>query len=248
MSGFKDHFSHNSAGYASSRPDYPESLFSYLADLAPGNNCAWDCATGTGQSARQLQHYFSKVIATDASASQINSAHGSDKIEYLVSPAEQTPIKTDTVDLVTVSQALHWFNIESFFSEAERVLKNNGILAVWSYSFLTVDSDIDQLVNDFYHHTLNGFWPEERKMVETGYATVIFPFQNIEADSFSIKRNWSMDQLLAYLDTWSAVEKFKKAHGYNPLTDLKEVMLPVWRNEADVKPVSWPVTLHVCRK
>ena len=90
---FKDYFSENSHHYENFRPLYPPALFNYLASIASHQQCAWDCATGTGQSAIILADYFSQVIATDASANQINSATTKQGIKYYVADAENSHIK-----------------------------------------------------------------------------------------------------------------------------------------------------------
>ena len=68
---FRDYFSSHSKEYAWHRPSYPESMFDYLASLAPGRELAWDCGTGNGQAALALTNNFQQVVATDASAAQV---------------------------------------------------------------------------------------------------------------------------------------------------------------------------------
>ncbi len=113
---FKDHFSGHAGQYARFRPQYPEALFSYLALLAPARELAWDCATGNGQAAIGLAAHFERVIATDASSQQIESAEPHSRVEYRVAPAENSRLPADSVDLVTVAQAVHWFDVPAFFT------------------------------------------------------------------------------------------------------------------------------------
>ena len=68
--------------------------------------------------------HFEKVIATDASAQQIESAEPAKRISYRVAPAEASGIDPASVDLILVAQALHWFDLDRFFTEAKRVLKD----------------------------------------------------------------------------------------------------------------------------
>ena len=118
---FRDHFSAQAADYAKFRPLYPKELFRYLVTVAPGNELAWDCATGNGQAAVALGEVFERVIATDASEKQIGNAEPHPRVEYRVAPAEASGIESTTVDLVTVAQALHWFDLERFDAEVETV-------------------------------------------------------------------------------------------------------------------------------
>lgn len=87
---FKDHFSFDSGGYKKYRPKYPKTLFSYLSSISPAKNLAWDCATGTGQTAKGLAEQFKKVAATDPSVSQLKNADRNDNIFYVASTAEQS--------------------------------------------------------------------------------------------------------------------------------------------------------------
>ena len=161
MIQFKDHFSAQAGAYVKYRPGYPNELFKHLASLAPARELAWDCATGTGQAALGLVNHFDKVIATDASAKQISNAIPHEKIDYRVAPAEHAPIADNAVDLVVVAQALHWFETASFFAETKRVLKDRGIIAVWSYNLLRASPEVDAIIDDFYENTLGEYWPPE---------------------------------------------------------------------------------------
>ena len=67
---------------------------------------------------------FDRVIATDASEKQIANAQSHKIVEYRVAPAENSGIESETIDLIMVAQALHWFDLDRFYAEARRVLKN----------------------------------------------------------------------------------------------------------------------------
>ena len=127
MPRFRDHFAFASAAYASFRPDYPEELFSWLRTSTPRRDRAWDCGTGTGQAAIALARHFDQVVATDASPSQLASAAAVDHVHYAAMAAEAAALGTATIDLVTVAQALHWFDVRKFFGEVDRVLKPDGV-------------------------------------------------------------------------------------------------------------------------
>lgn len=115
-SSFADHFSGHADQYAAARPTYPEELFKFLAKISPRHDLAWDCATGSGQAAQGLASYFDKVIATDASEEQIrNAASKADNVHYRTAAAEQSGIEENSINLVTVAQALHWFDFDGFY-------------------------------------------------------------------------------------------------------------------------------------
>lgn len=245
---FKDHFSGHAEQYAQFRPRYPESLFSYLALLAPARELACDCATGNGQAAVGLGAHFERVVATDASPQQIERAEPHPRVEYRVAPAENSGLPADSADLVTVAQALHWFDIPAFFAEARRVLRLGGVIAVWAYNLLGITPEVDALVNRFYLETTAPFWPPERVIVESGYRDLEFPFAKITPPQFEMSARWNLEQLLGYLRTWSATQKFIRARGFDPVGTLGAELCYVWQPAAAARVVRWPLSLLVGRK
>ena len=222
----KDNFSTQADVYAKYRPQYPDTLFEYIMSFVKEKNLAWDCGTGNGQTAKELSKYFDKVYATDISSKQIEHAAKKSNINYVVEPAEKTSLKNNTVDLVTVSQALHWFNFEKFYAEVKRVAKPTAVIAVWTYSLLQTDPVTDTLIHDYHFKTLEKYWDEERKYVDDGYKTIPFPFKKIDNPEFFIELNWNTEDLEGYFNTWSALQKFIKVNNYNPVPDLmKEIKL-----------------------
>jgi SAM-dependent methyltransferase len=243
---FKDHFSGHAAEYAQFRPRYPEELFRHLASITPARSCAWDCATGNGQAAVALAKRFDRIMATDASAQQIESAERHERIRYKVAPAERSGLDDESVDLVTVAQALHWFDIPAFFAEAQRVLKPGGIVAVWAYNLLSVSPETDELVNEFYYETTGPFWPPERAMIETAYSGIEFPFEELTAPTLAMEARWTLDQLLGYLRTWSATQKFIAARRFDPVVSLGEKLVACWQSESRL--VRWPLSIRIGKR
>jgi SAM-dependent methyltransferase len=223
-------------------------MFAYLADLVSDHRLAWDCATGNGQAAVPLSEFFERVIATDASEEQIRTATPNPSIEYRVAPAEKSNLETATCNLITVAQALHWFDLPAFYNEAKRVLKPEGVLAAWSYNLLRIDPSIDAIVNRFYDKTVGPFWPPERKIVETGYRDLSFPFEEISAPEFSMTAEWSIDALLGYLRTWSASKRYHQEIGRDPVTLIERELRDAWPDNADRLHVGWPLVIRLGRK
>ena len=243
---FKDHFSTVSQAYRAFRPVYPESLYAFLASLAPSPGIAWDCGTGSGQAAIALAGYFRRVIATDASLAQIEQAPPLPNVEYIVAPAEQTPIEAGTVDLVCVAQALHWFDIDTFFEEADRVLKPGGILAVWSYNLIHIEPDVDVLVKRFARETVGPFWPPERALIDASYRSIDFPYRAVATPAFTMEAAWGLDALLAYVGTWSAMQRYREQMQRDPVSELARALRPFWGKEK--KRVRWTMPLYVRRR
>ncbi len=242
---FKDHFSGHARLYARFRPRYPQALFDYLAAISPGRECVWDCATGNGQAAIGLAQHFRRVIATDASTQQIQNAEQSEGVEYRVATAEDSGIDAGSVDLVTAAQALHWFDIPAFFAEAQRVLKPTGIVAAWTYALMAISPEIDRLVDTYYRQTTAGFWPPERELVDTGYGSLAFPFEEIVPPVFEIEEHWRRDQVLGYLRSWSATQRFMAARGHDPVIGLAEEIAEFWPDGGVQRLVRWPLRVRV---
>ena len=250
MSGsFHDHFSGISNRYADFRPRYPATLFDYLSTLVPRESVVWDCAAGNGQASVDLAERFGRVVATDASREQIASAKPHPRIEYRVAPAEASGLPGEAIGLVTVAQALHWFDFERFYAEVRRVLKPGGVLAVWAYGITEVEGDaVHKLTNDFYANIVGPYWPPERMLVEEGYRTIPFPFTEIEPPIVRMEAKWALEQLLGYFSTWSATNRYIKAKGSNPVEPLREELSRVWGDPELPRLITWPVSIRIGRK
>jgi len=245
---FKDHFSGHSQEYSAFRPHYPAHLFSSLASLCASHGLAWDCATGSGQAAIGLAEYFREVIATDASTAQISNAIQKAGVTYSVAHAESSGIQADSVDLITVAQALHWFDISAFSVEVNRVLKENGVLAAWTYGLITFNEGIDEVVRSLYCDIVGEFWPFERKLVEGGYSEIDLPFDEIPIADLAMTENWSFNDLLGYLNTWSASKAYAKEYGRSPLELVRNDMLQEWGDPATLRMATWPLMVRGWRK
>lgn len=244
---FQDEFSDQAEDYARYRPAYPEALFAYLADTAPAHELAWDCATGSGQAAVALAAYFDKVIATDASQRQIEQAQVHPKVEYRVAPAEEAGPGAHDVDIVTVAQALHWFELGGFYAAVRRHLKTGGIIAVWSYNLFDCGDDIDPVIHSFYANTLGPYWPAAREQVEDGYRHLDFPFEELHPPALEMQARWNLEQVLGYLSTWSAVARYRKHTGLDPMISLRLQLAGLWGDPQATRRIRWPLNLRVGR-
>lgn len=245
---FADHFSSVAPAYAAARPSYPDALLGYLAECAPARRHAWDCGAGSGQATRALARHFDRVTASDASAAQLGQATPLPNVEYRVARAERSGLPEASVDLVTVAQALHWFDIPAFFAEAGRVLVPGGVVAVWCYGMQRVGDDaVDRVLSRFYADTVGPFWPPERRLVETEYRTLAFPFDELRPPRFEMAAAWPLPDLLAYIRTWSATARYADAHGHDPVVALAEELAPLWGPSRNARTVRWPLSLRVGR-
>lgn len=244
---FKDHFSKQAADYAKFRPQYPQELFDYLGNTAPSRQLVWDCGTGNGQAAVGLASVFDRVIATDASEKQIANAKPHDRVEYRVASAETSGIDSATIDLIMVAQALHWFDLDRFYAEAQRVLRPNGVLAASAYNLLHIESRIDEVVNRYYYEVVGSFWPPERELVEQ-FAALPFPFDEFDPPKFEMNARWNLDHLVGYLRSWSSTQRFIAAKKSDPLEQIMDDLRNAWDEPQRTRRVIWPLTLRVGRK
>lgn len=234
---FKDHFSGHAGIYRDARPRYPEALFDWLAQQAPTRALAWDAGCGNGQASIALAQHFASVIATDPSARQIAEAPAHANIEYRVEPAEACSLDSASADLVCVAQALHWFDAGAFHAQVLRVLRPRGIFAAWTYADCRVTPAIDALKDRVYVDLTGPYWPPERTHVESGYRDLPFPYEPIKVPAFEMRVDWNVDQFLAYLRSWSAVQRYIGANAHDPVTLLEADLRAAWGDA--LRPVSW---------
>ncbi|PEN11228.1 SAM-dependent methyltransferase [Longibacter salinarum] len=250
---FDDHFSGHAADYARFRPTYPDALFDAITAPCRALDLVWDCGTGNGQAAIALARRAKRVIATDASAEQIKHALPHARVEYHVAPAANVSIADNTVDLVTVAQALHWFDLDRFYPEARRVLRPGGVIAVWTYSLFHVPegdaeaSAINPVLRRYYEDVVGPYWPPERRHIETGYQSLPFPFDEIEAPEVELRMDWTLAETVGYLRTWSASQRYRAEREADPIAEIEEDLRRAWGEADRVRTLRWPAPLRIGR-
>ncbi|MGE4231708.1 MAG: class I SAM-dependent methyltransferase [Bacteriovoracia bacterium] len=243
---FKDLFSEQAADYAQFRPTYPKDLFLYLDTITENKELAWDCGTGNGQTAFELASFFKKVIATDLSEKQLQYAKKDPRIEYRLGAAENSYLLDSSADLICVSQAIHWFDHEKFFSECKRILKKEkGIIAFWCYGLLKVSEKLDQPILNFYRNIVGGFWEKERRYIDSKLQTIKFPFKEFKVPTFEMTANWNLNQLCKYFETWSATQSYIREHKEDPVRHLKIELEKAWQQPDETKNILFDFFLRV---
>jgi SAM-dependent methyltransferase len=244
----KDLFSQQAASYARFRPTFPPELYDWVAGVAPQRELAVDLGTGNGQAARELAGRFARVVALDPSEAQLANAAPHARVTYRRGEAEATGVEAGTVDLVTASQAFHWFDHARFFPEARRVLRPRGVVAVWCYALTRITPEIDAVMMELYEGYLGTYWDPERRQVEKLYADAVFPagWEELAAPPFAMRARWTVDQLVGYLGTWSALVKYKNARGEDPMRVIVPKLQAAW-GAAGERDVTWPVGMRAAR-
>jgi ubiquinone/menaquinone biosynthesis C-methylase UbiE len=242
----KDLFSAHASDYAKYRPRYPIGLIEYIASFAEKKECVLDCATGNGQAAVLLTHYFKKVFATDLSQKQIEAAEQDPAITYSVSPAESTEFADNSFDAINVAQAYHWLNHKKFSEEAKRIGRSGAIVSVIGYNlFRCENKEVTKLVDSFYYNITDPYWEPERRYVENLYKDAPFYFDELPVENtFRMEVPWTIDHVQGYINTWSAIKKFIRQNGFNPVDELMERIKKVW-GQKEVLEFNFPLALRI---
>lgn len=239
----KDNFSKQSGAYAQFRPHYPDAMVDYLLSFVSNKDSALDIATGNGQIAAKLSPFFKTVFATDISGRQLENATKKPNIIYKAGRAEQTDFADRQFDLITVAQAIHWFDFEKFYGEVYRILKPDGIFAVLGYGLFSTNPQTDEILADYYHNIVGPYWDDARKYIDDLYETIPFPFDEIETEKFTNRFTWEFDHLIGYLETWSATQGYKNANGKDPVDLIRDRLEKAW--EGNNKEVVFPLLLRI---
>ena len=244
---FKDHFSDVAQAYARARPAYPPELFKFLAEIAPARKRAWDCATGSGQAAIGLSEWFEEVQATDASPDQIAQSIGRENITYSVQLAEKTEFADKSFDLVNVATALHWFDLDRFYGEVCRLLKPQGILAIYSHKQFHIRGPVGEIIRQLIFEPVEPFWPAETRLIRAEYRSIPFPFDEVPAPQLRMNLDWDFDDLKTYLGTWSAVRNFIREFGPQPMQSALEEVAKAWGTREMKRPVTMDMVARIGR-
>ncbi|UII20115.1 class I SAM-dependent methyltransferase [Fulvivirga ligni] len=225
----KDNFSSQSKLYAKFRPHYPAALYDHVYSKVKSFQTAWDCGTGNGQVASVLSDKFDQVIASDISKNQLAQAQQKSNIEYIVSPAEHTSIEGSSVDLITVAQALHWFDVPAFIKETQRVASKDAVLAYWGYGLLSISAEVDPIIKEFHDDAMNGYWDPERYILTNEYKAIDLDLADLELKYFKHEVKWSLADLEGYLNTWSSVRKYIERNNTNLVNDIIDKLRDKWQ-------------------
>lgn len=151
--------------YAKFRPNYPKDFIDFLfTDLNLPKNCVFaDIGAGTGILTKQLLEKGATVYAVEPNDDMRKVAENNlNKFSKFISvkgTAESTALSDNSIDIITVAQAFHWFDRQKFKKECQRILKPSGkVILIWnsrdSKSELVIENDS---INRKYCPNFKGF-------------------------------------------------------------------------------------------
>lgn len=238
-------FNDDGQAYARFRPEYPERLAMFLASVAPTADVAVDVGCGSGQLTAQLAEYFRQTIGVDPSAAQIEFARARDGVEYVRGPAEALPVADHSASLITAAQAAHWFDRPAFYAEVRRIAAEGAVVALISYGVMRFEPEIAERFKVFYRDQIGPYWPPERALVDSGYADIDFPFEELPAPPVQIVKHWNLHETLGYISTWSAVRGVREAGQTAILREFAADLEALWGEPSASRPISWPINMRL---
>jgi len=241
-------FNDKSELYQQARPGYPKALFAYLASLCETTNNAWDCACGSGQAAQDLAQHFIKVHATDISKEQIANAKSDQNIQYRVCSSEKTSFANESIDLICVAQALHWFDFELFWPEVQRVLKPRGIFSALAYNLPSISNEIDECIQTHILNVVELYWAQQNQLIWNHYKDINFPFKKVVGPTFDMKVNWNLDQLFAFIHTFSATRRCMDDIGDDFFQEAYSLTNRLWGDSNTKKSIAFDFFYFAGRK
>ncbi len=237
-----DNFSQVADKYVIFRPESTDSLYDFLFERCPCFETAWDCGTGNGQVAVKLAERFQQVYATDISAEQLSQAPKVENIVYKNERSEVSTLADDSIDFIACGQSIHWFDIDAFYNEAKRVGRSGALFAAWGYGNLRLTPEVNRVLNHFYRGITRKYLNKVRDHVDASYTSIHIPFEHIPTPEFSLNQQWTLEQLIGYLRTWSGAHNYIKIEHSDPYQIIKDDLIKAW-GRADQLDVYWPVFL-----
>ncbi|MFA0813790.1 class I SAM-dependent methyltransferase [Microbulbifer epialgicus] len=241
-------FNDKSEIYEKARPTYPAELFNLLSNLTPSNELEWDCACGNGQATIGLIDKFDSIYATDISEEQIKNSKMHPKINYKVAPSEKCELPNESCDLICVAQALHWFDYDTFWPEALRVLKPGGIFSAWGYNWPVLGGDLGTKFNKFILDVVEPYWASQNKIIWNHFREINFPFEPITFSKPPMEVSWNLVEFLDFIYTFSATRRCIEDVGDDFFKLACSEISKVWEAPEKRKSIAFDFVLYIGRK
>ena len=181
------------------------------------------------------------------SAEQLRHALPHPRVAYREAPAERSGLDRGSVDVITAAAAAHWFDLPAFGAEVSRVRRPGGVLAVFTYHIGRVAPPFDAVFHRLYWERMKPWFAPGTVLVDDGYRTLELPGAPLTAPAFEVSAAWTLDEVLAFATSWSAVRAYREETGDDPIPALAEELAPIFGNPERPLPFRMPLFLRVQR-
>ena len=100
------------------------------------------------------------------------------------------------------------------------------------YGLPQTGKPLQDIIDHFYTKIIGPYWDTERHYIDEAYQTIPFPFEEIRMADYQIVYQWSFEQLVGYIGTWSAVKHYTKQHNENPVSFIEYKLKNAWGDTA----------------
>ena len=242
--------------YSKGRPDFHSNTIHHIKaflQLHVKLDKALDVACGTGLSTKALLEIADNVYGTDISQEMLSHALERDKIQYSIATAEQQPFNDNFFDIITVSSGVHWFNIDPFLKEVQRILKPKAWLVLYENYFISEMDGNEAFSTWFPHVNLKKFpspprnnnYPWNNENLQSKNFTLV------NEERFKNTVSFNKKQLALYFTTQSniiaAVES--KQTTYEEVEDfLNKELSGFFENDDVIKTINYGNWIRYIRK
>ena len=124
-----DKFTGKAKAYAAARPSYPAEAVEYIMSLVPKNSVFADIGAGTGRFSELIAKKGNTLYAVEPNPDMREQLYISlghfPNASIVDGNSSDTTLASQTIDVITSAQALHWFNLEKYMVECSRIGKSS---------------------------------------------------------------------------------------------------------------------------
>lgn len=196
--------------YAKGRPFFHRNTIKRIREFTKIDSKlenALDVACGTGLSTNALLDIAENVFGTDTSDEMLKLVLNPQEIKYTKASAENLPFENNYFDIITVSSAVHWFNIGEFLREANRILKTKSWLILYENYFISEMIEVEDFDNWFPNVYLKKY-PSPKRNDNYEWADENLKgkgFKFIKEETFKNPIEFTKEQLILYFTTQSNI-------------------------------------------
>lgn len=201
--------------YAAHRPTYPAQIIEALCARAAavgGPKVAIDIGCGTGIATLDLARGLPdwRIIASEPNADMLEKARatcaGQSNVEFSANGAEALPGEDGSASLVLAAQALHWFDLPTFFADAARVLVPGGMVAILYNNRQNAVSAVLSEIESYLEDNDECYSRDYRARDTVALLDALADFENVERERSVWLKPMSADELVNYFMSRSMMQ------------------------------------------